>query len=192
MQSAVSAIIFASIMSITTGDTTLPTLYPTYPPYPTYAPIAPTATCTGSTPGWVDADGAGCGWYEANEDPGCPIYGDYGGTDANTGKMIIGEPGSVANDNCCYCFGDPAPICTGSTAGWVDVDGYGCAWYEKNDDPGCPIYGDYGGTDANGEMIIGEPGSVPNDNCCYCFGDPPVSELRDDIVIECVVIHSRF
>ena len=56
MKSAVSAIIFASIISITTGETTVPTPYPTYATFPSYAPIAP--TCTGSTAGWVDVDGA--------------------------------------------------------------------------------------------------------------------------------------
>ena len=40
-----------------------------------------------------------------NDLPGCPYYGDYAGYDANTGEPIIGESGSVANDNCCHCFG---------------------------------------------------------------------------------------
>ena len=104
MQSAVSAIIifFASIISITTGETTVPTLSPTYAPFP----LTPTATCTGSTPGWVDVYGDGCGFYEANDDPGCPNMGDFAGYDENTGEWIIGEPGSLPKDNCCYCF-DP-------------------------------------------------------------------------------------
>jgi len=162
MKSAVSAIIFASIISITTGETTVPTPSLTSAPFP----LTPTATCTGSTPGWVDAVGDGCAWYEMNDEPGCPKYGDFGGYDWKTGEPIIGEPGSVPKDNCCYCFG----ICTGSTPGWADVDGAGCGWYEENDLPGCPWYGNYGGTDANT--------GVANDNCCYCFGDAPVSELR--------------
>ncbi|KAL3761808.1 hypothetical protein ACHAWU_001324 [Discostella pseudostelligera] len=81
-------------MSITNGETTVPTPYPTYIyAFPTYAPIAPTATCTGSTPGWVDVFGNGCAWWEEYDEPGCP----YGG-DENTGGP---------KDNCCYCFGDP-------------------------------------------------------------------------------------
>jgi hypothetical protein len=51
MQSSVSdIIILALIISITTGKPTVPT------PYPTFAP-ALTSTCTGSTAGWVDANG---------------------------------------------------------------------------------------------------------------------------------------
>ena len=105
MKSAVSAIVFVSVMSITTGETTVPTPSPTSAS-PSYAPIAPTATCTGSTAGWVDVGRDGCAWYEQNDHPGCPYWGDFGGYDEN-GEMIIGDPGSVANDNCCYCFGDP-------------------------------------------------------------------------------------
>jgi hypothetical protein len=44
------------------------------------------------TPDWVDMEGDGCDWYKANNNPGCPKYGDYGG---NKGP---------ADDNCCYCF----------------------------------------------------------------------------------------
>jgi len=71
---------------------------------------APTSTCTGSTPGWVDVDGDGCDWYELYEPLGCPYGGDYAGYDLNTGEMIVGEPGSVANDNCCHCFGTAVSI----------------------------------------------------------------------------------
>jgi hypothetical protein len=43
--------------------------------------------------GWKDKDGDGCSWYETNESPGCPDYGDYG---ASYG-------GIVANEACCHC-----------------------------------------------------------------------------------------
>ncbi len=46
------------------------------------------------------------------------------------------------------------------TPGWVDRDGDGCDWYERNDSPGCPNSGD---------MYEGEMG-VADDNCCYCAG----------------------
>ena len=47
------------------------------------------------TPGWVDRYGDGCDWYEENDLPGCPNFGDDDG----------GTGGSVADDNCCYCAG---------------------------------------------------------------------------------------
>jgi hypothetical protein len=50
------------------------------------------STC--NTAGWVDADGDGCDWYEENELPGCPLYGDC--CDGGMG---------VANNNCCFCAG---------------------------------------------------------------------------------------
>ena len=104
MKSTVSAVVFASIMSISAGETT--TVPITSFPSTASVPVsAPTATCTGSTAGWADVDGDGCAWYEIHDLPGCPYYGDYAGYDANTGEPIIGESGLVANDNCCHCFG---------------------------------------------------------------------------------------
>lgn len=39
-----------------------------------------------------------CAWYEANDAPGYPRYGDeYEGSDG------------AANDNCCWCFGTGSP-----------------------------------------------------------------------------------
>ena len=120
----------------------------------------PTTTCI-DTPGWIDSEGDGCDWYELADVPSCPTYGD----------LYEGSMG-VANDNCCHCRGNGdqtvevvvgSSPCTGNTAGWVDEDGFGCDWYEMNDQPGCPWTGDlYGGS-------MG----VANDNCCYCFGDTP-------------------
>ena len=54
----------------------------------------------------------------------------------------------------------PTSPCTGNTPDWVDVDGYGCEWWEVNDSPGCPLHGD----EYEGTM------GVANDNCCYCAG----------------------
>ncbi len=42
--------------------------------------------CEGSTVGWVDVDGDGCGWYEVNDLPGCPYFGQYDG--ANDVSLI--------------------------------------------------------------------------------------------------------
>jgi len=55
------------------------------------------STC--DTAGWVDFFGVGCDWYETNDSPGCPTYGD----------SYEGDMG-VANDNCCFCAGTGAPI----------------------------------------------------------------------------------
>ena len=94
----------------------------------------PTTTCI-DTPGWIDSEGDGCDWYELADVPSCPTYGD----------MYEGSMG-VANDNCCHCRGNGdqtvevvvgSSPCTGNTAGWVDEDGFGCDWYEMNDQPGC-------------------------------------------------------
>ena len=65
-----------------------------------------TPPCSGSTPGWVDVDGMGCGWYERNEAPGCPIWGDYTGYDIVTRVKFpdVNRVG-VANNNCCHCQG---------------------------------------------------------------------------------------
>jgi trypsin len=57
----------------------------------------------------------------------------------------------------------PAPTPPGSCTdleGWVDSFGDGCYWYEDNDEPGCPNYGDLW----DGGM------GTPNVGCCYCGG----------------------
>ena len=64
---------------------------PTFKPT-TASPTPGLTTVCSDTPNWVDKDGDGCIWYEANDFPGCPTWGDYGG--------IMGS----GNDNCCYCF----------------------------------------------------------------------------------------
>jgi len=184
------------------------TPFPTYSPTTTRSPVTlyptfaygtlwwgptpqPTAPCTGNSPDWVDSSGDGCEWYEAHDYPGCPIHGND----------FEGDMG-VANDNCCFCDGtappavtpSPTPFlsylptfsptrfqttadptdsptptdttpqttstCTGNSPDWVDVDGYGCEWWEVYDSPGCPNFGDEYGGDMG----------VANDNCCYCFG----------------------
>lgn len=61
----------------------------------------------------------------------------------------------------------PTSPCTGNTPGWVDVDGYGCEWWEAVDAPGCPKYGN----EFEGSM------GTANDNCCYCEGTG-VSKFR--------------
>jgi len=46
---------------------------------------------------WLDGFGEGCWWYEANDLPGCPEFGDMHVDEA------MGTGIGVANDNCCYC-----------------------------------------------------------------------------------------
>ena len=87
-----------------------PMPFPSYTPTGTWSPMTPLTTYpptttrrtrslvmpyTGKTPDWVDVDGHGCEWWQVNDLPGYPLYGDeYEGT--------MG----VANDNCCYCIKD--------------------------------------------------------------------------------------
>lgn len=75
---------------------------PTPSPTPTTGVPTIWSTCA-DTPGWVDVTGDGCDWYETYELPGCPNNGDFAGYDPSTGEPLVG--GSVANDNCCHCFG---------------------------------------------------------------------------------------
>jgi hypothetical protein len=51
-------------------------------------------------------------------------------------------------------------LCTGNTPDWVDGDGDGCDWYERNDVPGCEAYG---------AESPAEDDSTAKENCCYCF-----------------------
>jgi hypothetical protein len=153
-----------------------PTFEPTKSPNPT-ATFSP-SMCTGNTPNWVDMWlDVGCDWYEEYDLPGCPYYGNS--YDGGNG---------TAMDNCCYCAlsrsptnsphptpafewptyeptKSPSPTatfspskCTGNTPNWLNINLDGCDWYEENDLPGCPNYGNlYDG--GNGTAM---------DNCCYC------------------------
>ena len=135
--------------------------------------------CVGSTPDFRDSDGDSCRWYEINDWPGCPVFGES-----------FGDSMGTARENCCYCWMDaptpsptistsptitltPAPtVCTGSTPNFKDSVGDGCEWYEMFDAPGCPFAGHLF------EGVIG----VANDHCCYCMmsssptPSPPVIE----------------
>merc|ERR1712039_481717 len=62
--------------------------------------------------------GDGCDWYEANDSPGCPNYGnDY---DAGQG---------VAQDACCYCGGgNTGTSCSSFTRKNQCNNSEGCSW----------------------------------------------------------------
>jgi len=155
--------------------------WPTPSPVPA-PPAYPVSACngkrTGGTPNWKDSAGDSCEWYERSSEYSdrCSGY-DYGGA--------MGP----AKDHCCYCLVTAAPTprptyywqkrtpypvssCngakTGGMAGWKDINGSGCDWYEVNDSPGCPRFGDISGI-----------GGTAKDNCCFCRSsstsdpDPP-------------------
>ena len=49
-------------------------------------------------------------------------------------------------------------VCT-DTANWADSQGYGCEWYEREEDAGCPKNGNFGSGTYQG---------AAKDNCCHC------------------------
>ena len=109
---------------------------------------------------WLDIrwDGIGysCDWYKEWDEPGCPLYG----------YMWSDNDGITAREACCYCRGnDPTSAPTSSKCynyiGWINERGYGCDWFEFNDDPDCPYEG---ALYPNGDNI------TANDACCYCGG----------------------
>ena len=57
------------------------------------------------------------------------------------------------------CSGTGFDICS-NLFKWIDSLGYGCQWYEKYEDPGCPQFG--------GSTSIDDISA--NDACCYCGG----------------------
>ena len=57
-------------------------------------------------PGFQDFCGDGCSWYEAEDSPGCPEWGDLVGI-ASSSEM-------EARDACCYCGGGETPLAGGT------------------------------------------------------------------------------
>ena len=48
-------------------------------------------------------------------------------------------------------------------SGWLDEYGDDCTWYEQNDNPGCPNYGnDYAPPSGPFTDV------TPNQACCHC------------------------
>jgi hypothetical protein len=131
------------------------------------------STCI-DTPGWSDLDDFPCAWYEEHDASGCPKYGDSYPWKFKDG--VIYEPfgDGTATQNCCHCMiviptAKPTSSCSGNTPNWTDIDDYTCDWYEANDAPGCPSYGN---------KWKGSQG-VANDNCCYCFGTGSPTAVTD-------------
>eukprot|EP00956_Cyclotella_meneghiniana_P002690 scaffold3165_cov62-Cyclotella_meneghiniana.AAC.12 len=81
------------------------------------------STCV-DTPGWMDAHGYGCDWYEE--------------VDLLAWAPTLSGAPLIAPTS--------APTTCQDTPGWYDVNGHDCPWYEVMDDPGCPKYGDILGT----------------------------------------------
>lgn len=130
---------------------TSPTSSPT-PRGPTSSPV-PTSTCT-DFPGFVDSNSRGCEWYEINDEPGCPTYGNVGRE-----SLVL-----YAGASCCYCYGGETDggfceLGEEDVEGWTDNFGGGCYWYATYDEPGCPNYGDY---------WPNVDGTTAEESCCYC------------------------
>ena len=86
---------FVDETALATATTDAPTSSPPSP-LPTTKHPTPANGCS-DAPDWVDAAGNGCEFYEQNDDPGCPHFGN-----SNEGSM------GVADDNCCWCWGTTA------------------------------------------------------------------------------------
>jgi len=100
--------------------------------------------------GWSDMFGGDCDWITENDEPGCPAYGSTTGTG-----------GVAAEEACCYCSTSNCD----DLPGWVDFFGDDCSFYEENDQPGCPTYGDSASLD----------GVTAMEACCYCKDVPAVT-----------------
>eukprot|EP00980_Cylindrotheca_fusiformis_P003493 scaffold781_cov132-Cylindrotheca_fusiformis.AAC.12 len=118
--------------------------------------------------GYVDSYNDGCSWYSFNEPPLCPTYGYLNGG--------VGFNGITPKEACCHCGGggerDPTmapstyvadPRCIDFPS-YIDSYGDGCDWYQYNDVPGCPRYGQATGATAEYRN------SSARDACCYCGG----------------------
>ena len=70
----------------------------------------PTATTCTDRPGFVDVLGTGCAWYEMNDTPGCPMFGDLTGLSSDV----------TAKNSCCYCFDDAGSVSVGVVDGVVN------------------------------------------------------------------------
>eukprot|EP00956_Cyclotella_meneghiniana_P038211 scaffold150086_cov56-Cyclotella_meneghiniana.AAC.2 len=70
----------------------------------------------------------------------------------------------------------PTKFCY-DTPDWKDVANDGCRWYEKNDRPGCPDFG-------NDSEWAGDNTGMATDHCCYCGGGIKSSS---DTTIDAVV-----
>jgi hypothetical protein len=131
------------------GSTPPPTPGPT--PSPTTAPptVSAPTTSAGCVTGdaWTDDSGTTCVWYETNEDPGCPVWSWYPGAN-----------GLTAGEACCHCSETTAPGTCSTGDAWLDDLGFGCTWYEDNEDPGCPVWSWYPGEN---DLTAGEA-------CCHC------------------------
>jgi len=160
---------------------------PTAAPGPT-TPPTPEATFHGPNckdyPGWKDSYKDGCDWYREHDSAGCPTHGqEDGGT---------GFTGISASKACCYCGGgteNANPFAKPPTyaptvfsidnncqdvPGFQDFCGDDCSWYEGEDSPGCPEWGDLVGTASSSNNQIEAKVA-----CCYCGGGTAIASVQD-------------
>eukprot|EP00526_Cylindrotheca_closterium_P006657 CAMPEP_0113625050 /NCGR_PEP_ID=MMETSP0017_2-20120614/12929_1 /TAXON_ID=2856 /ORGANISM="Cylindrotheca closterium" /LENGTH=751 /DNA_ID=CAMNT_0000535131 /DNA_START=180 /DNA_END=2432 /DNA_ORIENTATION=- /assembly_acc=CAM_ASM_000147 len=168
---------------------------PTAAPGPTTAPT-PEATHYGPNctdfQDWEDTYGDGCDWYRENDKGGCPTHGNEEGGSGFTGIS--------ASEACCYCGGgsedgstftkSPTPSPTKfeidpncqDVPGFYDFCGDGCWWYEEQDSPGCPEWGELIGT-IDGDYVetkLGINEMEANQACCYCGGGISTPSVPED------------
>jgi len=111
----------------------------------------------------IDNETISCDWFEDNDSPGC----------ANTySRFLQMENVSDPRVSCCHCSGyfceDVSEWRDGRWgkfgADHYDDDDYvfSCLWYQKWDEPGCPLYGD---------KWPDSEGVTANEACCHCGYD---------------------
>ncbi|KAL3927084.1 MAG: hypothetical protein SGBAC_013226 [Bacillariaceae sp.] len=159
------------------GPTTAPSIEATF-----YGP-----NCT-DFQDWQDEYQDGCDWYMENDVGGCPTHGDVDGG--------AGFTGISASEACCYCGGGsedgsvftkpPTPSPSTFTIdpncqdmpGFADFCGDGCSWYEIEDTPGCPEWGELVGS-VDSIMRQSSIEMEANEACCYCGGGTIIAGLPD-------------
>lgn len=153
---------------------------PVIPSPDSNSPISPPNLTCIDTSNWKDLYDNGCDWYEELDERCSGFSSWYEGTmgaandncchcrrggeidDYSMNFTLINNsiapspiPSTISNDT--FPLGT-SPTCY-DTPGWYDPDGWGCDWYVRNEDPGCPAYGSW----------YDGPMGVANDHCCHCM-----------------------
>lgn len=89
----------------------------------------------------------------------------FGSDDCSTNPTVyakIQDQISFINEYINKWDDTPRPTCT-DYPGWTDERGNGCAWFQVNDQPECPIWAGCGD-------FCTWPNGTPHEACCYCGG----------------------
>ena len=142
--------------------------------------------CIDTPSDWTDFLNDPCSWYEDNDSPGCPFYGDTTGMHSQltandvcchcrlTASIIDDDVSTVTDDDTPYITNDdvstiqddditptaPDPNCSNVPHDWTDEFGDGCEYLEEVDVFGCELYG----------FIVGTGGVRALEACCWCGG----------------------